>query len=169
MKANKIAVLALAALMIAALTACSNNTEPQSTQESVPESSSESSQPAESSDSLASKTPEKFAEEIGYMTFEEITAAGYYPDWMQPHTYVVYDENCVPEIIAGGELTLEDVMNMWEFSDGDEFVQFGDDFKIEPNTKAEYDLHGEIQNIYHLWPDGSYNLDYPPENLQSNG
>ena len=112
--------------------------------------------------------PEEFAEEIGYMTLEEITAAGYYPDWMQPHTYIVYDENCVPEIIAGGEITIEDAMNMEEFPTMD-FCQFDDEMKIEPNTKAEYDLHGELQNIYHLWPDGSYNLDYPPENLQSNG
>lgn len=164
MELKKFAVLALAALMIVTFAACSNNAEGQS----EPESSSESSQPEESSDTQASKTPEEFAEEIGYMTLEEITAAGYYPDWMQPHTYIVYDENCVPEIIAGGELTIEDAMNMEEFPTMD-FCQFDDEMKIEPNTKAEYDLHGFIQNIYHLWPDGSYNLDYPPENLQSNG
>lgn len=164
MELKKIAVLALAALMIVTFAACSNNAEVQS----EPESSSESSQSEESSDTQASKTPEEFAEEIGYMTLEEITAAGYYPDWMQPHTYIVYDENCVPEIIAGGELTIEDTMNMEEFPMMD-FCQFDDEMKIEPNTKAEYDLHGELQNIYHLWPDGSYNLDYPPENLQSNG
>lgn len=164
MELKKFAVLALAALMIVTFAACSNNAEVQS----EPESSSKSSQPEESSDTQASKTLEEFAEEIGYMTLEEITAAGYYPDWMQPHTYIVYDENCVPEIIAGGELTIEDAMNMEEFPTMD-FCQFDDEMKIEPNTKAEYDLHGFIQNIYHRWPDGSYNLDYPPENLQSNG
>lgn len=164
MELKKIAVLALAALMIVTFAACSNNAEVQS----EPESSSESSQPEESSDTQASKTPEEFAEEIGYMTLEEITAAGYYPDWMQPHTYIVYDENCVPEIIAGGELSPEDLVGREDIA-ATGFSSIGDDeMKIEPNTKAEYDLHGELQNIYHLWPDGSYNLDYPPENLQSN-
>ena len=78
MELKKIAVLALAALMIVTFAACSNNAEVQS----EPESSSESSQPEESSDTQASKTPEEFAEEIGYMTLEEITAAGYYPAYL---------------------------------------------------------------------------------------
>ena len=159
MKLKKFAALLMAALITAAFAACSSNNAPQS----VPESSSESlPEPSQPEESAAEKSPEEFAEEIGYMTLEEITAAGYYPDWMQPHTYIVYDENCVPEIIAGGELTIEDAMNMEEFPMMD-FCQFGDEMKIKPNTKAEYDLHGELQNIYHHWPDGSYNLDYPPE------
>ena len=108
------------------------------------------------------KTPEEIAENCGYMTFEEITAAGYYPDWMQPHTIIIYDENGVPEITEGAELTPEDLVDRPEF-DAMPFIQFSEEMKIEPNTTAEYDLHGFIQNIYHLWPDGNYNLDYPPE------
>jgi len=105
---------------------------------------------------------EEPAEKIGYMTLEEITAAGYYPDWMQPHSIIVYDEKGVPTIAEGGELLPEDLVGRPEFK-AMPFIQFSDEMKIEPNTKAEYDLHGFIQNIYHLWPDGNYNLDYPPE------
>ena len=54
------------------------------------------------------KTPEEIAKACGYMSFEEITVAGYYPDWMQPHTIIIYDENGNPEIIEGGELLPED-------------------------------------------------------------
>ena len=108
------------------------------------------------------KTPEEIAEHCGYMSFEEITAAGYCPDWMQPHTVIIYDENGVPTITEGGELKPEDLVGRPEFETMP-FIQFMDEMKIEPNTKAEYDLHGFIQNIYHLWPDGNYNLDYPPK------
>ena len=96
------------------------------------------------------------------MSFEEITDAGYYPLWMQPHTIIIYDENGIPEIVEGAELLPEDLVGRAEF-ESMSFTRFSGDMKIEPNTKAEYDLYGFIQNIYHLWPDGSYNLDYPPE------
>lgn len=108
------------------------------------------------------KTPEEIAEACGYMSFKEITAAGYYPDWMQPHTIIIYDENGIPEIAEGGELLPENLVGRPEF-EAMPFLQFSEEMKIEPNTKAEYDLHGFIQNIYHLWPDGNYNLDYPLE------
>ncbi|MBQ5667495.1 MAG: hypothetical protein IIV40_04890, partial [Oscillospiraceae bacterium] len=108
------------------------------------------------------KTPEEIAEACGYMSFKEITAAGYYPDWMQPHTIIIYDENGIPEIAEGGELLPENLVGRPEF-EAMPFLQFSEEMKIEPNTKAEYDLHGFIRNIYHLWPDGNYNLDYPPE------
>ncbi len=100
------------------------------------------------------------ANDIGYKTFDEITSDGFYPLWMQPNTYIVYDENGVPEIIEGGELTLKEV------SERDDIVAVGftGDTKIEPNTKAEYDLHGFLQNIYYLWPDGSYNLEPAAQN-----
>ncbi len=113
------------------------------------------------------KSAEEIAKEIGYMTLEEITAAGYYPDWMQPHTKIVYDENKVPKITEGGELSPEDLVGRPEFTGGEPmpFTSVGIEdpfFMIQPNTMAEYDLHGFIQNIYFLWPDGNYNLS-PPE------
>ena len=117
--------------------------------------------------SEAEKSAEEIAKEIGYMTLEEITAAGYYPDWMQPHTKIVYDENKVPKITEGGELSPEDLVGRPEFIGGEPmpFTSVGIEdpfFMIQPNTMAEYDLHGFIQNIYFLWPDGNYNLS-PPE------
>lgn len=74
------------------------------------------------------------ATDIGYKTFDEITADGLYPLWMQPNTYIIYDENGVPEITEGGELTLK------EASERDDIIAVGftGDTKIEPNTKAEY-------------------------------
>ena len=115
--------------------------------------------------SEAEKSAEEIAEEIGYMTFAEITAAGYYPDWMQPNSSISYDENGVPTITAGGELLPEDLVGRPEFSGKIPFTSAGSGIvtmMIQPNTMAEYDLHGFIQNIYYLWPDGNYNLS-PPE------
>ena len=118
---------------------------------------------SEEADSLESELSAKeIAKSIGYMTLEEITAAGYYPSWMQPNSYIIYDENGNPTIEKGGELIPEDLVGRPEFTGTGAFftvVNTGDPFmKIYPNTKAEYDLHGFIQNIYYLWPDGSYNL-----------
>ena len=117
--------------------------------------------------SEAEKSAEEIAEEIGYMTFAEITAAGYYPDWMQPNSSISYDENGVPTITAGGELSPEDLVGRPEFTVGEPmpFTSVGIEdpfFMIQPNTMAEYDLHGFLRNIYFLWPDGNYNLS-PPE------
>ncbi len=164
---KKFLMIALTLILAFALCACGNEIhEPQNPKNPVEE-PSEPEVPEEpevipEEPSEPQKTPEEIAEACGYMSFEEITAAGYYPDWMQPHTYIVYDENGVPEIFEGGELTPEDLVGRPEF-EVMPFFQFSEEMKIEPNTKAEYDLHGFIQNIYHLWPDGSYNLDYPPE------
>ena len=115
--------------------------------------------------SEAEKSAEEIAKEIGYMTLEEITAAGYYPDWMQPNSSISYDENGVPTITAGGELLPEDLVGRPEFSGKIPFTSAGSGIvtmMIQPNTMAEYDLHGFIRNIYYLWPDGNYNLS-PPE------
>ena len=113
-------------------------------------------EPSSESENLSPEdmTAEELAEYVGYLSFETISELGYYPQWMQPHTYIVYDENCVPTIIEGGELTPEDLVGR------DDIISIGFDhsIKAEPNTKAEYDLHGFIQNIYYLWPDGNYNL-----------
>lgn len=119
--------------------------------------------------SEAEKSAEEIAEEIGYMTFAEITAAGYYPDWMQPNSSISYDENGVPTITAGGELLPEDLVGRPEFSGKIPFTSAGSGIvtmMIQPNTMAEYDLHGFIRNIYYLWPDGSYNLS-PPQQSES--
>ena len=116
--------------------------------------------------SEAEKSAEEIAEEIGYMTLEEITAAGYYPDWMQPNSSISYDENGVPTITAGGELLPEDLVGRPEFSGKIPFTSAGSGIvtmMIQPNTMAEYDLHGFIQNIYFLWPDGNYNLSQPEQ------
>ena len=116
--------------------------------------------------SEAEKSAEEIAEEIGYMTLEEITAAGYYPDWMQPNSSISYDENGVPTITAGGELLPEDLVGRPEFSGKIPFTSAGSGIvtmMIQPNTMAEYDLHGFIQNIYYLWPDGNYNLSQPEQ------
>lgn len=126
-------------------------------------------QQSESSKADGEKTAAEIAEEVGYKLLDEFTAAGYYPLWMQPGSVIIYDERGRAEVISGGELSPEDLVGREDIA-ATGFSSIGDDeMKIEPNTKAEYDLHGFIQNIYHLWPDGSYNLDYPPENLQSNG
>ena len=159
---KKFLIITLTLVLIFALCACGNEIqEPQNPKNPVEEPSEPEVIPEESSE--PEKTPEEIAEACGYMSFEEITAAGYYPDWMQPHTIIIYDENGVPEITEGGELLPEDLIGRPEF-EVMPFFQFSEEMKIEPNTKAEYDLHGFIQNIYHLWPDGNYNLDYPPEN-----
>lgn len=109
-----------------------------------------------------SESAAEIAKDVGYMTLEEITAAGYYPCWMQPHSTIIYDENGNPTIENGGELLPEDLVGRPEFAGEGAFftyVGINDPFMmIQPNTKAEYDLHGFIQNIYFLWPDGNYNL-----------
>ena len=158
---KKFLIITLTLVLVFALCACGNEIqEPQNPKNPVEEPSEPEVIPEEPSE--PEKTPEEIAETCGYMSFEEITAAGYYPDWMQPNTIIIYDENGVPEITEGGELLPEDLVGRPEF-EVMPFFQFSEEMKIEPNTKAEYDLHGFIQNIYHLWPDGNYNLDYPPE------
>lgn len=144
---KKIFALVFAAILIFAFAAC----EVEIRNPEEPSSESENLSPEE-------MTAEELAEYIGYLSFETISELGYYPQWMQPNTYIIYDENCVPTIIEGGELTPKDLIGR------DDIISVGFDhsIKAEPNTKAEYDLHGFIQNIYYLWPDGSYNL-APPE------
>lgn len=109
-----------------------------------------------------SESAAEIAKDVGYMTLEEITAAGYYPCWMQPNSTIIYDENGNPTIENGGELFPEDLVGRPEFAGEGAFftyVGINDPFMmVQPNTKAEYDLHGFIQNIYYLWPDGNYNL-----------
>ncbi len=86
-----------------------------------------------------------------YMTLEEITETGYYPCWMQPYSVIIYDENGIPTIVEGGELTPEDVEGRDDIASVG-FLQMENDMKINPDTKAEYDLYGFIQNIYYKWP-----------------
>ncbi|MBR2639359.1 MAG: hypothetical protein IKD39_02195 [Oscillospiraceae bacterium] len=102
--------------------------------------------------------PEEKIDPKTFMTFEEITALGCYPVWMKPNTVIVYDENGNPEIIEGGVLTEEDCAKDEMYSEIG-FIELNDKtYRIKPNTKVEYYKDGFIQNIYFLWPDGSYNL-----------
>lgn len=102
--------------------------------------------------------PEDKIDPHSFISFEEISSLGLYPIWMKPNTIIIYDENGRPEIIQGGALTEEDCIgNEMYYEIG--FVELHDKtYKIRPNTKAEYYKDGLIQNIYYLWPDGSYNL-----------
>lgn len=161
MKKKSLMILAAVAALVLASTACNADNAVQSEANSSAAASTEESSVAE--DKWAAMTAEEIAEEVGYTIFEEITAEGYYPNWMQPNTVIVYDENGAAEIAEGGELALEELVGRDDIA-AVGFSTVGDEeMKIEPNTKVEYDLHGFIQNIYYLWPDGTYNLDYPPE------
>ncbi|MBQ6878310.1 MAG: peptidoglycan DD-metalloendopeptidase family protein [Oscillospiraceae bacterium] len=92
-----------------------------------------------------------------YITLSEITEKGYYAVWMQPGSVIVYDSEGRPEIEKGGELSVEEISGREDIS-AVGFTDFSPEMEIIPETKVEYDLHGFIQNIYFLWPDGSYNL-----------
>ena len=165
--ARKLSLILAVLLLLSVLCGCTPEPEKnENFSEDLSESeSSESDLPKEDD---AEKTAEEIAEKAGYMTLEEITAAGYYPSWMQPGSYIVYDNGGVPAITEGGELLPEDLLGRPEF-EVMPFTSIGSDdpfMEIFPNTKAEYDLHGFIQNIYYLWPDGSYNLSPPFHNLE---
>ena len=119
---KKFLIITLTLVLVFALCACGNEIEESPEPENPAETPSEPEViPEEPSE--PEKTPEEIAENCGYMTFEEITAAGYYPDWMQPHTIIIYDENGVPEITEGGELLPEDLVGRPEF-DVMPFFQF---------------------------------------------
>lgn len=86
-----------------------------------------------------------------YMTFAEITETGVYPLWMQPFSVIIYDENGVPSIAEGGELSEDDIEGREDIA-AVGFLEVDKESEILPDTKAEYDLHGFLQNIYYLWP-----------------
>ena len=167
MKIKKLAFLLAVLVLIFSFAGCSGETndleepssdndiiEPEDEPVTPPEVPNEPEPPAE---------PEKHS----FMSFEEITELGYYPLWMQPHTYVVYDENGIPEITEGGILTEEDVEGRDDIETIGYIDTTNDDIlKISANTKVEYDLHGFMQNIYFLWPDGSYNLSPPVHEMK---
>ena len=102
--------------------------------------------------------PEDKIDPHSFISFEEISALGLYPIWMKPNTIIIYNENGKPEIIQGGELTEEDCAEDEMYSEIGFIEPEDKTYKIRPNTKAEYYKDGLIQNIYYLWPDGSYNL-----------
>ena len=86
----------------------------------------------------------------------------YYPLWAQPFTQIIYDTDKNPTIIEGGFLEREDFTGREDIQ-AVGYLSSEDDMRIEPNTKAEYDLHGFIQNIYYEKPDapGEYQLSPP--------
>lgn len=89
---------------------------------------------------------------VDYMTLEEITALGVYPQRMQPNTIITYNEQCSPTILEGGELTYEEVCGNKDIEELG-YVLISRLFAISPNSKVEYDSYGFIQNIYYTWPD----------------
>ena len=157
----------LSVLLILAFSACSveirnpvknpeeNIAEPEEKEEKEPILSEESAEPEEIPEET---NPLEGIDEFCFASFEEITALGYYPLWMQPNSIIIYDENGIPEIIEGGVITEEDskeeeFSGIWYF---DRTIE--ETMKIKANTKVEYFTDGFIQNIYYLWPDGNYNL-----------
>lgn len=129
-------------------------------EESVP---AEENEPVSEPESTVEPEPEPEKKPVpegypeNYMTFDEINAEGYYPLWMKPFTEIVYDENKVPSITEGGELTDQYILGREDLKDS-AFIDRSVTFRVRPNTKVEYDLWGSIVNIYFKWPDGSYNL-----------
>lgn len=75
----------------------------------------------------------------------------YIPLWMEPYSVVIYDENGLPTVIEGGELSEEEIAGREDIASVG-FIDPSPDMIITPNTKVEYDLHGFIQNIYYLTP-----------------
>ncbi len=104
-----------------------------------------------------------FYDEYGFTVTRNGETVRYYPTFMQNYSEVVYDENCNPTVIAGGALTAEEVESREDvFFD----IPTEEDWALimQPNTKATYDLHGFIQNIYYEVPVGSGNYQLsPPE------
>ncbi len=75
----------------------------------------------------------------------------YMPQWMQPYSVILFDENLNYTVVQGGELTPE------EIAKSDEIAVIGyedhsEDMLAEPYTKVDYDLHGFIQNVYYRVP-----------------
>ncbi len=104
-----------------------------------------------------------FYDEFGYTVTLNGETVRYYPTFMQNNSEVVYDENCNPTVIAGGALTEEEV-NSREDIFFDIPTEVDPAMIMQPNTKAVYDLHGFIQNIYYEVPVGSGNYQLaPPE------
>ncbi len=159
MKTEKIFAFVLALVIAFSLCACGSEIENPEEPHSEPEVSvEESSEPEVPEEPETEPEPEEKIDPKSFMTFEEITALGCYPVWMKPYTVIIYDENGNPEIIEGGVLTEEDCAEDEMYSEIG-FIHLNDKtFRIKPNTKVEYFKDGFIQNIYFLWPDGSYNL-----------
>lgn len=164
MKLKKVLSFLAAFALIFTFYGCSP--EAGTTEENLPEEvlKPENLEPEDPKETKPAEEPvfDEKTDDFQYMSFEEITNLGYYPLWMQPHTYIIYDEKGLPEITEGGVLLEEDTAGREDIrSIG--YIDTGDDeiFRIQPNTKLEYDLHGFIQNIYYLWPDGNYNLSPP--------
>jgi hypothetical protein len=77
---------------------------------------------------------------------------------MQPYSVIIYDENGNPLIEQGGELSEEEFQKLVDmFGDSVKLFQteednLNEDTLIVPNTKVEYSMQGDIQNIYYLVP-----------------
>ncbi len=173
MKAKRIATLFIVFLFIFSLACCAAETEQESFQNSsedlsqqisqssdadISQNSSENSEEniigsenEETEQSSEQGSSENTGRKFKYWSFEEIIEAGYVPVYMQPYSIIIFDADKNPTITEGGEITLEE----YEVRDDVQMIGFisaEECMRIEPNTKAEYDLHGFIQNIYYLIP-----------------
>lgn len=140
---KKLAIILAVILMLAACVKTETPTE------SVPESS-------ESEVSAPESVP----------SFDEIEVPSntvIIPDRMSPNTVIVYDEALNFTFLEGGYETTEDYETRVAAGavDTDDPPSWW--VVAEPNIKVEYDLHGEIQNIYYPSPyiEGDYQLERP--------
>lgn len=90
----------------------------------------------------------------------------YVPLWMKPYSVIIYDENLNYTVVQGGELTPEEIAQSEEIAVIG-YEDHSDDMLAYPNIKAEYDLHGFIQNIYYRVPGTTdqYQLSDPADNV----
>ena len=72
--------------------------------------------------------------------------AVYMPKWMQPNTVILYDENLEYTVLAGGELSEEEIaanedIARWGLEDHSEYML------AKPNTRAIYDNQGRFGGV----------------------
>lgn len=75
----------------------------------------------------------------------------YMPQWMQPYSVILFDENLNYTVVQGGELTPEEIAKSEEIAVIG-YEDHSEDMLAEPYTKVDYDLHGFIQNVYYRVP-----------------
>jgi len=96
--------------------------------------------------------------------YEEWISAGFAPWYMQNNTILIVDGDGNCTIEQGGPLTAADVEGRSDINLIDlNFSTVREKWRLEPNTKIEYDLHGFLSNIYYEVPGtpGMYQLEPP--------
>lgn len=86
----------------------------------------------------------------------------YAPVWMQPGTEIVYNDDLSYTILEGGELTEADIAGREDIA-AVGLTSDAEEMRVWPGCKAEYDLHGFIENIYFPVPGhpGEFQLEDP--------